>query len=114
MSSSSEIYYANNRLSRIEYQKQYHERNKEKFKEYQRAYFQKNYIKKEERFGWDMAPYKLKKIETLLRKKLKELNDSGYISINYKENRLQRIIRPPEPFSGIVTTKEGLFRLLPL
>jgi hypothetical protein len=107
-------YYFENRLSRIDYQKQYHERNKEKFREYQRAYFQKNYIKKEERFGWDMAPYKLKKIETLLRKKLKELNDSGYVSIDYKSNRLQRVIRAPEPFSGIETTKEGLFRLVPL
>jgi len=111
MSSWSEIYYANNRLSRIEYQKQYHERNKEKSKEYQRQYFQKNYVRKEKKYGWDMAPYKLKKIESVIRKKLKEYYDSDDVRIDIKGNK---VIPLPEPFSGIVTTKEGLFRLVPL
>lgn len=108
----SEIYYSNNRLSRIDYQKQYNEKNKEKLREYQKEYWKKNYVKKEDKFGWDMAPYKLKKIETILRKKLKEYNELGYVSQSILNRK--KIISPPEPFSGIITTKEGLFRLVPL
>jgi hypothetical protein len=107
-------YYFENRLSRIEYQKQYHEKNKDKSKEYQREYFQRNYVKKEKKYGWDMAPYKLKKIESVLRKKIREYYDSDDVRIDIKGNIKDKVIRFPEPFSGLVTTKEGLFRLVPL
>jgi len=106
-----EIYYSNNRLSRIEYQKEYQRKNKEKIKEYQREYFQKNYVKKEKKYGFDLPPYKIKKIESVIRKKLKEYEDSIF---SLPVEQVKRVISPPEPFSGVITTNQGLFRLVPL
>jgi len=108
LNSWSEIYYNNNRLTRIEYQRQYNEKNKEKLREYQKEYWKRTYVKKEKKYGWDMPPYKLQKIESVLRKKLKELEDN----FSHTPEALKRIITPPEPFSGIYVTKEGLFRLV--
>jgi hypothetical protein len=70
-------YYERHKEERLEYQKQYNK--SDKYKEYQQEYFQKNKERirpKKEYVRKPLSQHKINKLEIMLRRKIKDYNDT--------------------------------------